>query len=479
MEEIYKNLISTWREACEGLNSEEKSRIQHIDDLRPPCQIMAVILENRKTRVKKQLLIISHFKDEPDCDIKVIGPIDSTEASDRLIDVVREKRFERPLPEKTFFPTVKTYSELVQSHLLSLVGSFRNLVIQNIWTGKLPKSGVGSKQLLSEEVSVWEFIGKLDNRKIKDIVNSSMQGIKSEVLRRGKSQEPKEPQKQKELTAYGALIYPHLWVDSRPKHSFKEDILNVMYDRQSHFPIIERPVLFESIGGLTWLATQEGLISVVVADKTDKILAMRLINAFMSLLILRGTPAFVVRENELIEMSLEPNTGKVLRSQSAMVLPRMLINDPSFVRPRWQEELMPVINIDILKQLWKAVGEIANNDAALDTLITFGEVYTHFQRAEYSQAVLLAWTIVEKWYESSKAEISKVEKATKRRGTSQRKDIIKLLETESKMSTDLVSKLYQLRLLRNQVSHTIGSATKEDAKFALETIITILQSGQG
>jgi hypothetical protein len=248
-----------------------------------------------------------------------------------------------------------------------------------------------------------------------------------------------------------------------------------MYDRRSNFPITEKTVLFERIGELTWLATQEGLIAVAVVDK---ILAMRFLNAFMSLLILQGTPAFVARENELMEMTLDPDTGKVLGSQSAIVLPRMLPRDPSFVRTRWQEEFMPVVEISIIKQIWKGISKIANNDTALDTLRIFGEVYTHFQRDEYSQAILLAWIMVEKWYESSKEEISKVEKAAKRRGISRKKDIIKLLETESKMSTDVVSKLYQLRLLRNQVSHTMGSATKEDAKLALETVITILQSGQ-
>ena len=46
------------------------------------------------------------------------------------------------------------------------------------------------------------------------------------------------------------------------------------------------------------------------------------------------------------------------------------------------------------------------------------------------------------------------------------------------MDTDVVSKVYQLRLLRNQVSHAIGNATREDAKLALETVIAILQSGK-
>lgn len=475
MEEIYKNLISSWREAYDGLTAEEKTRVQYIDDLRSPCQIVAVILENKKLRVKQQLLVISHFKDEPDCDIKVIGPIDSIEASGRLLEVAKEKRFEKPLPEKTAFPYGKTYSELVQSHLLNLIGSFRNLVLQNIWTGKLPKAGGSSKHLLSEEVSVWDFIGILSNRAIKSIVNSSMESIKSEVRRKDEAQAPKETQKRNEVTAHGALIYPHLWVGSRPIHTFEEDMRNVMYDRRSRGPIIEKTVVFERIGGLTWLATQEGLIAVAVADKN---LAMRFLNAFMALLILRGTPAFVIGENELVEVTLEPNTGKVLGLRSPIVLPRMLPRDPSFVRTRWQEESMPVVDISSIKQTWEAIGEIAKNDATLDTLRAFGEVYTHFQRNEYSQAILLAWVMVEKWYESSKEKISKVEKTTKRHGIRSKKDIIKLLETESEMDTDVISRMYQLRLLRNQVSHTIGNATREDAKLALETVIAILQSGQ-
>ncbi len=476
MEEIYKNLIRSWREAYDELTAEEKTRVQYIDDLRPPCQIMAVILENKKLRLKTQLLVISHFKDEPDCDIKVIGPIDSIEASGRLLEMVKEKRFERTLPEQTFFPYVRTYSELVQSHLLSLIGSFRNLVLQNIWTGKLPKAGGSSKHLLSEEVSVWDYIGILNNRAIKSIVKSSMESIKSEVRRKGEVQAPKETQKRKEIAAHGALIYPHLWVGSRPTHTFEEDMGNVMYDRKPYAPINWKAIVFERIGELTWLATQDGLIAIAVADKN---LAMRFLNAFMGLLILRGTPAFVIRENELVEMTLEPNTGKVLGSHSAIVLPRMLPREPSFVRDRWKEESMPVVDISSIIQIWKVIGGIANNDATLDTLKALGEVYTHFQRNEYSQAILLAWVMVEKWYESSKEKISKIEKTTKRHGARSKKDIIKLLETESEMSTDIVSKMYQLRLLRNQVSHAIDSTTREDAKLALETVIAILQSGQG
>lgn len=475
IKETYKNLILEWRKTFDGLTDEEKTGIQYIEDLRPPCQMQVVILENKELGIVEQKWIMSHFKDEPDLNITVFGPINSVEASSMLIDAAEAKRFDRPLPEKTWFPTAKTYRDLIESHVLGLIDSFRNSVIQKIWTAQPIKSGIRSKHLISEEVSVWEFQGVLEQKEIRSIVDRLIENIKSNVRRKGQDKASKEVPKRKETKAKGTFIYPHVWVGSRPTHSFEEDMKNRMYNRQLPVFHTDETVIFEKVGKLSWLATQEGLIAVTVEDTAS---ALRLINAFMSLLIMRGNPAFVVRENELAQLNLDPDTGKVLGSHASIVLPRMLPRDISFVRPRWQEESMPIIEVNMIRQIWEDIRQIENNYAALDTLKMFGEVYTHFQRDEYSQAILVAWTIVETWFASAQERISRVEKLTKKRGFSRIKDMIELLETEYAISSDIVSKLYQLRLLRNQVSHSMGNATKEDAKIALETIATILQSGR-
>ena len=135
MGKIYESLIITWREAYNKLTEDEKAGIQYIEDLRPPCQMIVVILENKALGVTEQTWIVSHFKDEPDIDIEVFGPIDSAEANVKLLEVSRAKRFERPLPAKTWFPNAKDYRDLIRSHLLGLIESFRNSAFQKIWTG--------------------------------------------------------------------------------------------------------------------------------------------------------------------------------------------------------------------------------------------------------------------------------------------------------------------------------------------------------
>lgn len=475
IEETLKNLIIEWRKAFDGLTEEEKEGVQYIEDLRPPCQIKVVMLQNKVLRITEQIWIVSHFEDEPDLDISVSSIIKSAEVARELMEATRIGRFGRPLPEKTWFPTAKTYRELIESHVLGLIDTFRNSVLRKIWTGKTVKGGLFSRHLISEEVFVWNFQGILEQKEIGNIVSRLIEDIKSGIRKKERQRAPSETQKRKEITAKGTYIYPHIWVGSRPKYCFEEDMKDRMYGRQSQVFHKDETVIFEKSGKLTWLATREGLIAVTVEDTVS---ALRLINAFMSLLVIRGNPAFAVRENELAKLTLDPDTGKVLGSHMSIILPRMLPNDISFVRPRWEEESMPIIEVSTIKQIWEDIGRIENNYDALDMLRMFGEVYTHFQRNEYSQAVLLAWTMVETWFASAQERVARVEKSTKKRGFSRTKDVIELLEAEYTISSDIVSKLFQLRILRNQVSHSMGNATKEDAKLALETVANILQGGK-
>lgn len=476
MKEIYKNLIVTWRKAYDKLTAEEKSGIQYIEDLRPPCQIWVVILENRALGVTEQTWIVSHFKDEPDIDIEVIGPIDSVEASVKFLEVAKAKRFERPLPAKTWFPSAKSYHDLIESHLLGLIESFRDAALQKIWTMQVPKSMFSEKRLLSEEVSVWGFKGILEQEAINSIVDSLIESVRSNARQKVQDRAPAEAQKRKEVRAMGTYIYPHIWVGSRPLHTFEEDMKNKMYGRERLIFHRDETFVFEKVGGFFWLATREGFIAITMEDASS---ALRLLNAFMSLLIMRGTPAFAIRDNELAQLTVDPDTGQVLSSQASIIVPRMLPRDMSFVRPRWQEQLMPVIEVSLIKQIWTDISQIANDNSALNTLNMFGEVYTHFQRDEYSQTVLLAWAMVETWFASTQDKVSRLEKLTEKHGSTRWKDLFELLETESAISSDMVSKLYQLRLLRNQISHSIGNATKEDAKVALETVAAIMQSWKG
>ena len=472
MEELYRQLILSWRESFENLTSEERTSLSNLDDFRVPCQLEVILLENQQLGITEQLWIISHFDNEPDLSITIHGPINSIDANNRLPEISKLKRFERLLPENTMFLGVKMYRDLIEGHLLRLIESFRNSALRKLWSGQQPIEGVRSKYWLSEEAFVWEFGGVLDLKAIDRIVGAVMKDAKDNA--RQKKQAPIETAapKRNEIKARGTYIYPHVWVGSRPSHPFENDLNDRMYARQHYESRLQETVVFDKVGDFYGLTTREGLVAVTMENNTA---ALRILNSFMSLLTIQGIPALAARDNELGELTLDPNSGKVLGSHMTVVLPRMLPSDFSFVRPRWQEERMPVLEVNFVKQIWKNIARILQDEVSLDLLQIFGEVYTHFQRGEYPQTTLLAWTLIERWYVSTREQAVEPEKLKKTRRISHVADIVHLLEAETLIDRDMASKIYRLWQLRTEVVHTFKNVTKEEAQIALATIATILE----
>ena len=471
MEQMYRQMILSWREAYERLTEEERANVTNLDDFRAPCQLEVVSLGNDQLGIHEVLLIVSHFEDEPDLTVIVHAPVVSTEGAAKFLEISNSTRFERPLPEKIRFLGAKTYRDLIESHLLRLVESFRNIAMQTVWSGQVERQGRPYiKQMMSEEAFVWQLQGTLNQKAIDSIVNDMMTQAKMQTERKQQTPAKEGPPKPVEATARGTYIYPYVWVGSRPSHSFHNDLTDRMYGRQRLELGYGEKVLFEKFGHFYALATQNGFVAVSVEDIAD---ALRLLNLFMSLLILRGIPALAVRENELAELSIDLNKGKIGRSSAAIVLPRMLRQDPSFVLPKWQEETMPVLEAKMVQQIWKDVQRILRDTTSADLLQIFAEVYTHYQSAEYTPAVLLAWTFIERWYDDIR-EKSLGARDSKRPPTLTA--FVRFLEKEARPDTESIAKLYQMQRLRSEVLHSSRQVTKQEAQDALTTITGILQS---
>lgn len=177
-----------------------------------------------------------------------------------------------------------------------------------------------------------------------------------------------------------------------------------------------------------------------------------------------------------MDLTIDLDTGGVIRSYGAIVLPRMLPEDPSFIRPRWDEERMPVLEVSVVSQTWKGIARMLKNDISIDLLQIFGEVYTHFQRGEYPQTILLASTLVERWYASIRDQAIGLEQLRKLRRGYRLVDILRILDKEALVEKEVVSKLYQLWQLRSEVVHTFRHVTKAEAESALTAAVGILQS---
>ena len=471
--EVFIKLVNDWRKAFEKLTPEEKAQVQNLNSLNGPCQIMAVILQNKELGITEQTWIISHFSDENDLSIKVIGPLDGINTVNALSELMKEEKFDRSLPPNTWFLGAKVYRDVIEGHLLSLIDSFRTTAVQRIWTGKGPNVGITSKFLLGNEVSVWQFNGLLLDRSIDEIVENEIKIIKQSIIRPAPNQEQNKEIKEN-IQGNGTIIYPNVWIGARPNHSFEEDLKARLYGRELHrFPKNDS-VASGRINDLLWSITMDGLISVGVADKSK---VLRILNAFMALLVVQGVPAFAIRESELIQVTMSPDDGKPLGTQASMILPRMLPLEMSFSRARWQEEMMPILEVSKIKNIWEELEKINNNDQLIDALILFGNIYTHFQREEYSETILFSWIMIDKWYRSNRNRISNLERSINKTSQSRKKNLINLLEAENEVDSQIIERLYDIYRLRSKVNHSFRDITKDDAKFALETALLILQRG--
>ena len=471
MSSIYLDLISACRKAIEVIYSESGAGVELIDDFRAPCQLEVVILKASHLDITLQLWIVTHFTDEPDQSIQIHGPIDTAQAMAEFSSIVGSNRFDKPLPENTRFLGAATYRDLVESHLLSLAETMRQSILKKLWTGKSPSVGIASKQLLSENAFIWKLAGDMDESSLGRAVGS--------IHPRPKPTQPATPPPVREPVttvpqAMGTYIFPHVWIESRPTHSFAHDLNQRMYGWQLAFHDLGEIVASDNREQLSWIATRNGLVAVTTKDRPS---AVRVLNSFMALLTLRGTPALALRENELMSLSVDFASHKIGGWSAPMILPRMEPLHDRFVLESWREKSMPVIAKDAIVQTWNDIISLSGNDAALDLLETFGEVYTHFQKGEYPQAVLLAWTMVEMWYQGIRGRVANIDRGLRKRQP-EMASILKLLEIDAETNSELASQIYALRALRSEVSHYMRHVTKEEAQLALAMAFGIIRRAQ-
>lgn len=473
--QIYKLLISSWRKAFNTLSIEEQKRIQLINDLRSPCQINVIVIENKELAITSQKWVISHFTNEPDKNIEILGPIDTKDVLNKIGEFTSNERWDKPLPKDNRFFATKTYKDIIEGHMLALVDSHRRSVFGKIWEDQNIKSGMQSRQLISKEMAIWSYNGTLTKDDIDNIVEKEITNIKKGVP---KATQPKLNQANHtriaELQAYGTYIYPNVFIGVKPKLSFGEKLKRSMYGRGPNYPRKNDIILYKKSNKLTWIATQKGIIG-VISDNPNT--ALRLLNVFMSLLTLQGFPAFAIRENELISMTLNAENGFIMRSNVPIILPRMLHEDISSDIPEWQLQSMKVVSKTTVNKIFRDINKIYKDDFILDELSMFGDIYTHYQKLEYSQAVIYSWILIEKWVSHKYEEIFTTLDKKGNKGKALVRETSQLLETEQIFSSNITEKLHGLRNLRNQLMHSSKQITKDEAKIALETVAELLGSG--
>jgi hypothetical protein len=247
-----------------------------------------------------------------------------------------------------------------------------------------------------------------------------------------------------------------------------------MYDAVRFAIRPSEPVFAKQINNTNVLVTNDGFVAIGLQDRRE---ALRVINTFMALLTLDGIPAFAVSDSELGDITLDEKG--IGQSNMAIVLPRMRPLDPLLAMQNWELERMPVIETKKVERLWQDALDAFKDETLTTLLEIFEQAYTHFQRSEYVQTVILAWIFVEKWSNSLQSQLKKEEVpgiADSRRHIYSVFEFLPFLKQVGYADKSLIDELRRLSQLRSSVIHRFTEVTKEQAESALLTVLRLLKN---
>lgn len=477
--EQIRQLITLWRERFSHLSSAEQERVAgSLDDLRAPCQVTVFWIRNASFEVDQQLWVISHFESDPDLDISVHGPLGTDRVLSELGVGLDDEKFSRALPDPSPYLRIETYRPIVESQLLRLVERVRSNVIRSLWGQSGRQSGIIEKQRLSESAFTWILLEDALSLDLDAIV----EGMVTHLHVRANVQPPAKPAntetlREAPLEGFGTYLYPQVWIGERPAFSFEERLSGVMHGSDP-IPASFRyrdAVFFERFGEFYVIARQNGYLAVTIPDRHQ---ALEAINIFMSLATLRGIQALAVRDAELDSITADAESGLILRSSGAMILPRMAPAHFSYTSAGFELELRQPLEIPTLRQLWEETESISRHRPTASLINLFGQIYTRYQNEEYTEAVIFASIWVEQISEiavsAGSLENDGVPQHRRRRGGLF--DALRLL-TEIEEADPLIEKnLRDLMRARSQALHGNEGTTKEQAESALLVVTHLIKA---
>lgn len=468
--EWLKKLIELFRKEYQKLSPTEKEYISGFYDFNPNCQVELIQFSDPNF----QLLLVTHFEDENDTEFFIHDPIPMKSMHDKLENILNSKRWDKIVP----FETASKYyisPDQIQSQYRSYL---KHSLIQlyqdpNNQFKRKPnnKNEVISKSLIIPVDNFRDFIWLISG----EITAIEQSKIVEKIITEAKHELKENISSQKEenifIKGYATYFYPPIWIDDLP--DFRHQATK---STQEH----KKRVLSIEYKGSKLMLYKDGNIAIVEEDKST---ALNKLNDIMSVSTLKSFTAYAVRENDLENISLDPQTLKIMGVSGGEYSLRLIL----------QLERMGMSSITYplsyrKKIAHETIEEIIHhctkiNDENLWNLLKlYLESYTHFREKEYSPSFILSWVIIETHIKDIWREYLHKKGYSKTR-------ISDLLNSSNWTISHIIETLYlgneinsedyrvysELRKKRNDLVHEGISVNSDDVKKSLMTSLSILK----
>lgn len=492
-EEWLTELITDFRKERSTLSKGQKKYISNLDNFEYPCQADILSIRHEKLDSYYQVMIFTHFKEEPDLDFHIYETSLPNCFSEIAEEMLQQPKWHRTLPKtesnrlmKKLFNYQTYYDYLVlllSNHYMMMKQYFEHISLGAPIASRVKSPG---KMALFNEAgnSIWDVWGDITTVNPSEIVNDILKEARSypRILEETKNS-PSRERKSKPPKGFGALLYPLIWIGKLPEQSAKEKIERMMIRAETVFNT--------QYQNSTIVLRQDGFLGIVPHDETDeskiRIKALESLNNIVATCVLLGLSLHAIREHDLAQITVDPNTHRIAS---------MSWSSPTYGSPSYKQENMggSVLPSSLLsdrilipqKRLRNAVSkaeEWAKDKIKRNTLMFLLEANTLLANSEYPQSFLSSWIIIENyirnlWEQHIKSKDTDKQRASKLISTYYW-DIDHLLENLN-LSGDLANEEYtqfmNLKKARNDVVHSGYKVSKKEAEECLKLALGITKS---
>ena len=384
LQKWHVDLIQCFRKECTKLPEEKQKQILTKYDYSPPCQMEVFWL----SRPNWQFTVTTHFEDRGDLEVTVNGPYGSNTFLDETEKILSQPRWNRPI-SKNSENLNPNHPSRYGEHIAQLLHVFVEAAKNAAFTDYDP-TRVAFRRVNSENESIEFFYGdkrsfdyeKLVKNAITDIMNQSESGKKPRPIPKKQTEPPKHGK------GFGAYFLPPIIIGNLPDLTISDRLHGTT---SQHISVFDRTQFVKSFGKTPVIIRNDGFVGACTGDSG---LAIRILNTVMATFEMKGLEARAVREHELSEIEYDPKT---LNITSFGYDPKMTRNKPfdGYPNETAPERAVREINEEAVKNMIEEASKTFENPDMAQITVGFGDMLAHLKYSEFSQALVIGWTITE------------------------------------------------------------------------------------
>lgn len=450
LKEWYVNFLKLFREEFSKLSEQEKVLISKSHNYTPNCQIEVFWLK----QLNWQLIVTTHFKDRPDCEITINGPYDSTIFQDEVKKVLNHPRWNKPLYSETKnLPTDSPhlYNEFLAQRLHIFTEGAKNAMFI-----KFPETNhVMIESIILENGLIEHVFGDMSRCNYEHLIKKMVQDTKEqlEFSKNMASVPQKSSPEIKYSKGFANHLFPPIIIGGTSRRTVNEIFHGINSTSFSLFDKEPFDVMFDDI---FVLVEKDGFIGVCT---DDMIKALEILNTIMIVFILDGIDTRIVREHELSNIEYDPKTHNVVSRSFSYNSPRNKLFDE--IPDKTLEYETRHIDKEHIKKIFEKASKIFANNSLAEDLRIILESTTHMKNSEFLQAFIMSWYIIEKYITQKWKKKFNKDTTFKTSYTPSADMMIKDLKDELQ---EKYSDFMKLKKIRNDSLHAGKRVTQKEAQ---------------